>query len=139
MNTKKSKSKPETVTNKRASGGRCASPCSAWVRTPVHISGKNVGWLELKPDAEKSLVKAAMGHKLNPTANLAIRADTMEIVEVDLCWAPRIAERQSDYQMLRDVMVGSQRLAGARFTEREADELCEMIRQRATLPSLPNS
>lgn len=108
------------------------------MRTPVHISGKNVGWLELKPDAEKSLVKATMGHKLNPTANLAIRVDTMEIVEVDLCWSPGIAERQSDYQMLRDVMVGSQRLAGARFTEREADELCEMIRQRATLPSLPN-
>jgi hypothetical protein len=72
------------------------------VRIPVHIGGKNVGWMELKPDTEKSLAKATMGHKVNPTAGLAIRVDTMEIVEVDLCWSPGIAlsELEAKYQEL---------------------------------------
>lgn len=112
--------------------------CADRSMIPVRISGKDAGWMKLKPDAEKSLVKAAMGHEVNPTASLAIRVDTKEIVEVDLCWPRGITERPSDYQILRDAMAGSQRLAGARFTEKDADELCEMIRQRATLPSQEN-
>jgi hypothetical protein len=62
MPDKKTKSKPENVANKRASGGRCASPCSRF-RAAIKCVVRNLGGTRQFLLALGYIPSEAQGHK----------------------------------------------------------------------------